>query len=996
MKMNRAVRALCRALVTGCAGVVLGAVSAGAQTTTGSVRGTISGAAGEPVEGAQILARNIDFATERGVVTGANGFYNLAGLRPGRYALTIRRIGFGAQTDTMNVGIGQTISRNYTLSPATAELSTVMVVAAPPAAETRTSEIATNVSEEQIEQLPTASRNFLDLAALAPGTTVSGDRLNSTDKTFSAGAQGPNQVNIFVDGATYKNDILKGGTAGQNTSRGNPFPRSAVQEYRVLTQNYKAEYQKASSAIITATTKSGGPTWEGSVFFEALNEGWVALDTFQLRDRRNNPTGFREPELSRYQYGISGGGPIIDRLRFFGALEIGRQDRSERVNIPPPTPGEFPALDTVNFAQYNGSFPSPFRSTLGFGKLTFLHRDNSTFDLSYSTRLEEDVRDFGGLTTYESAKNFRNTVNTGILKHNFATGAMVNEATFSFQRFQYNPTQRDSSRVNRLFGYGCCAVIGGNTTSQDFKQNRFSLRNDLTYSGFAWAGQHVVKGGANVDFLTYDVLKQNDENPRFIYEPWFGGFATPHRVEFQSGDPNFDDKNTQLGAYIQDDWSPTSRLTLNLGVRWDMETGMMNLDYVTPQNVVDTLRKYEDRLFLTLDEDRYFTDGNDRKRYMGAIQPRVGASYSVDRNGRTTVFGGWGIYVDRHIYDLAAEERFALQHPKYTVFFNQFGQAPTGNQIQFEERYLTEGKAALDELIASQRGANPEIKLLPNDLRPPMSQQFTAGVRQLFGNFAIEAAYTGVRSKNVATFYWANENFVCPVRARGFPDCFVHNDIPGFANVLFLDDQGKTWYDALALKVDRPYQQVDRFGWGAGLAYTLAARYTQGFNDEFSFANAADYPKQRRNDERHRIVSHFITDMPYLWGIQASGILTLGSGQRYDIGFRDTCIRTDPDVATSCTIRSFEAGAGEPERHAFLFAVPRLWAYRNLDLRVRKDFVAVGNNRLGITVDVFNVFNSQNLGCYTSEFNRSSPNFGTAGCVISDARRLQLGTQYDF
>src|SRR5687768_2983800 len=178
MKMNRAVRALCRALITGCAGLVLGTVSAGAQTTTGSVRGTISGAAGEPVEGAQILARNIDFATERGVVTGANGFYNLAGLRPGRYALTIRRIGFGAQTDTMDVGIGQTISRNYTLSPATAELSTVMVVAAPPAAETRTSEIATNVTEEQIEQLPTASRNFLDLAALAPGTTVSGDRLN--------------------------------------------------------------------------------------------------------------------------------------------------------------------------------------------------------------------------------------------------------------------------------------------------------------------------------------------------------------------------------------------------------------------------------------------------------------------------------------------------------------------------------------------------------------------------------------------------------------------------------------------------------------------------------------------------------------------------------------------------------------------------------------------------------------------------------------------------
>ena len=994
MKTNRTLRTLGRAALAGFAGLLLWSPGLVAQTTTGSIRGTITGAAGEPVEGAQILARNIDFATDRGVVTGANGFYNLGGLRPGRYAVTIRRIGFGAQTDTMDVGIGQTILRNYVLSPATAELSTVMVVAAPPAAETRTSEIATNVTEEQIEQLPTASRNFLDLAALAPGTTISGDRLNSTEKTFSAGAQGPNQINIFVDGATYKNDILKGGTAGQNTSRGNPFPRSAVQEYRVLTQNYKAEYQKASSAIITATTKSGGPTWEGSVFFEALNEGWVALDTFQRADRRNNPTGFREPELSRYQYGVSGGGPIVDRLRFYGAVELSRQDRNVRVNIPIPTPGEFPALDSVNFAQYNGEFPSPFRSTLGFGKLTFLHRDNSTFDFSYSTRLEEDVRDFGGFTTYESAKNFRNTVNTAILKHNFATGALVNEATASFQRFQYNPTQRDSSRVNRLFGYGCCAVIGGNTTNQDFKQNRLSLRNDLTYSGFGWMGQHVIKGGGNVDFLSYDVLKQNDENPRFIYEPWFGGFATPHRVEFQSGDPNFDDKNTQLGAYIQDDWSPTSRLTLNLGVRWDMETGMMNLDYVTPQAVVDSLRAYPDALIEPLDEDRYFTDGNDRKRYLGAIQPRIGASYSLDRNGRTTLFGGWGVYIDRHIYDLAAEERFALQHPKYTIFFNQFGQAPTGNQIQFEERYLTEGKAALDELIATQRGANPEIKLLPNDLRPPMSQQFTFGVRQLFGNLALEAAYTGVRSKNVATFYWANKAFTCPTRAFDAPNCREENFIPGFADILLLDDKGRTWYDALALKIDRPYRQVGRFGWGGGLAYTLAERYTQGFNDEFSLFNEEDFPKQRRNDERHRIVSHFISDMPYLWGIQASGVLTLGSGARYDIGDRYGCTSETP--GGPCTVRTFEAGGGEPERHAFILAVPRLWAYRNLDLRVRKDFFAVGNNRVGVTVDVFNVFNFQNLGCYSNQYDRRASNFGTAGCVVSDPRRVQLGTQYDF
>ena len=83
-------------------------------------------------------------------------------------------------------------------------------------------------------------------------------RLDGTGKEFAAGAQPAEQINVFIDGASYKNDIITGGVAGQDASRGNPFPRNAIQEFRVLTQNYKAEYQKSSSAILTATTRSGG------------------------------------------------------------------------------------------------------------------------------------------------------------------------------------------------------------------------------------------------------------------------------------------------------------------------------------------------------------------------------------------------------------------------------------------------------------------------------------------------------------------------------------------------------------------------------------------------------------------------------------------------------------------------------------------------------------------------------------------------------------------
>lgn len=944
--------------------------TADAQTTTGSIRGAVRGTEGNPVTDATIFARSVTAGTERSTVTNSDGYYNLAGLRPDRYAVTVRRIGYSARVDTVAVLIGQALTRDYRLSAATATLDAVVVTAnAGGAVETRTSEIATNVTQQQINNLPTADRNFMGLAVLAPGTSLQNDRLDGQRKTFTAGAQGPEQVNIFIDGATYKNDILKGGVAGQDASRGNPFPRNAVQEFRVLTQNYKAEYQKASSAIITATTKSGGTKWAGDAFFSALTKNWVALDSFQIRDKANNPTGFTKPDYKRYQMGFSGGGPLTSRLRVYGAYEGMRQDRTNRVSITPPTGS--PALDTINFASRNGTFGSPFRSTLVFGKLTFDQSPTSTFDLSFNSRHENDIRNFGGNTSFEAATRFKNDVNTAVLKHVLTRGTWVNEATGSFQHYHYNPTPESPNFIiNRLFGFGCCAEIGSNISEQDFTQKRLSLRNDLTYSGFQGGGQHIIKGGGNIDFVKYDVIKRNSEIPRFVYEPWYFNFAFPEKVVFQSGDPNFKDDNTQIGAYIQDDWTPMRRLTFNLGVRWDYESNMLNRDYVTPRNVVDSLTKYANRLFLPLDQERYFTDGTKRKRFLDAFQPRVGASYSLDEGERTTVFGGWGLYYDRTLFDLTTEERFAQQHPQYEIHFSDPNGPEEAGKIKFDPKYLTQGKPALDALIASRQANTAEVKLLPNDLRPPMSQQFTAGVRQLLGEFAIEAAYTGVRSKHTPTFYWANQNFVCPQRSFSVPDCFQNRQIPGFGTILFLEDKGKTWYDALAVKVDRTYRKIDDFGWGAGLAYTLAKRQTEGFNDDFSQFNSVDFPKQVRNDERHRVVSNFIVDVPYLYGIQFSGLMTFASGTYYDLGGRFD--------------QNFVAGGGKAD------------GYKNVDLRLRKDFLRLDNNRVGITVDLFNAFNNQNLGCYNNTPNTSDPNFGKAGCVISDPRRFQLGTEVSF
>lgn len=271
---------------------VLGAGTAAAQTTTGTIRGYVRDQNGLGLSAADVQARNIATGVLRTTTTNAEGAYVLPGLAPATYDLTARHIGHTPQVRREVVQIGATLLADFALQAGAVEVAGVTVEAAPPSLETRTSEVATNVTSQQIERLPTSSRNFLDLAALAPGLSVTEDRVNGIGfRTFSGTGQSANSSNIFVDGTSLKNDLTGGGVTGQDASRGNPFPRNAIQEYRVITQNFKAEYQKASSSIITATTRSGTNVWSGNVLFGYQNKSLVALDTFQRATRASpSPT----------------------------------------------------------------------------------------------------------------------------------------------------------------------------------------------------------------------------------------------------------------------------------------------------------------------------------------------------------------------------------------------------------------------------------------------------------------------------------------------------------------------------------------------------------------------------------------------------------------------------------------------------------------------------------------------------------------------------------
>jgi|SRR5690348_1736998 len=970
-----------------------------AQTSTGSVRGYVKDSSGTALSGADLEAKNVANGVSRTTQSGSDGAYTFLGLVPGTYDITVRDIGHAPQLRRIAVAVGATMNVSFTLGAGAAvEVQAVTVTAA--AVETRTSEIATNVTPQQVQALPTPSRNFLDLAALAPGVSVTPDFVNlgangTTPRTFSAGAQGPGEVNVFIDGASLKNDLTGGGAsgvAGQDASRGNPFPRNAIQEYRVLTQNFKAEYQNASSAIISATTKSGGNVWSGGAFLNYEDRDFVTLDSISLANQ------VTKPDYSRYLLGLNAGGPLIkDKLFFFGSYEGNVQNRANVINFTLPAPGTFDSLDAKNLGQYNGAFASPFRETLIFGKLNYNVGTHSAAELSLNDRHETDVRDFGGTTAFDVANNYRNNELTGILKYNYFTGPWLNEASATYENFERNPSPATPGLPNQLFRRTTNfsgGDIGSNQSLQDFKQKGFTLRDNLTYTGFHAAGDHVIKGGVSASFLSFDIDKANNETPQFQYGDTISkgdcncaadtnvyAYRVPFQVQLQVGNPLVSTNNTQLGAFLQDDWSPSSRLTLNLGVRWDYETNMMDNKYKTPQDVRDTIGRYDaDTNFLLtpVDTARYFTNGTQRHPFGKAFQPRLGFSYALDDENKTTLFGGWGLYYDRTYFDIAVDEQLKLTRPNYTIFFADSGVAPVNNQVAWNDNYLNR-RAALDSLVtagAASGQALHEVWLIPNDLKMPHSTQWNLGLRHLFGDVLVSAAYVGVRGYDGVVGNWYNikwNNFGTPTSNC----CDFKGNAHGISNVIVFTNNVKTWYDAVQIQITRPYRKVGDRGWGAGLSYTNGKRSVQGNDnpdDELAFPQSVFIPKHPTNDERSRIVANWIVDLPSLANIQFSGLVTLGSGPHYDIGGR-------------FSPNSWVPGGFTPPRHGFILPAD-FWAYRDVDIRLSRDFAQVWRGTTSVTLDVFNVFNFQNFTYFSGN--------PTPTGLLSDGRRMSLGVGYNF
>ena len=329
--------------------------AAEAQTSGANLIGRVTDKNGGPLPGATITVTQKETGFTRSTVSETDGGYRLPSIPVGVYTITIELNGFATVTvEDVRLNVATQREINIEMSPATVE-ETITVTAEAPLVQTEPA-IGTVVSEQQLENLPLNGRQFANLAILAPGTGLAynSDPTKPGQLTVALNGGIGRNVNYVIDGGDNTDDTIGG--ALQN------FNLEAVQEFRIQTQQYKAEYGRSTGGVLTVVTKTGTNDFSGAVW------GFFRDDGLNSKTPREEEAGADKSPYERKQYGLSLGGPIVkDKAHFFATYEKTERDTSYTIDTDPDADG--PASPV--FPQFQGaSIAVPFEDELGTAKAT--------------------------------------------------------------------------------------------------------------------------------------------------------------------------------------------------------------------------------------------------------------------------------------------------------------------------------------------------------------------------------------------------------------------------------------------------------------------------------------------------------------------------------------------------------------------------------------------------------------------------------------------------
>src|SRR5450759_2337859 len=643
-------RLRCLAVLLACLGAAV--VPARAQVL-GVISGAIVDAQGGVLPGVTITLRNTETGATRTLATEADGKYRFAGLQPGRYELKTELSGF-APTDItdLTLNVGAELRRDITMSLSGVQES-VTVTGLSPVVETSKSEVSSVVTQQQIEALPVGDRQAVSLSLLLPGTGADTTRPRRNNANIGAGG-------IAIFSSTFMVD----GTSNMSSKAGEPrqdYPMAAVREFRVNVSQTPAQFGGRTGGVVTIVTKSGTNLFSGDAveFFRDKSLNAMNLFEQQAHDQKGAP----KPDYRRNQFGASFGGPVIkDRLHFFVAAERTVEDQFAIVNTGVP---QF-------YSALEGSYPIGTRNNLWFS------RGDAQFTSQHSVFLRYGWQDSW---TYCEGCGGQNAAFTGddlwlprdswVAGHTWVIGSKVlNELRVQKAiqcHYQGVPGHDDWRTVGSFPAarsqyqtplYTFPSLVWGVNTDLIVFLGFYEARDDMSVS-FDAKGSHNMKfGGAFSNLpLREDVPGTPLGAWRFSTDQPFDG--TPATINNLKNPTQFTAAFPPLTrsmatryseGYMQADWRPRANLTLNLGIRYDIQHGPYNeglsqSDFPKPLPYVDFASR---------------GDGNN-------IQPRLGFAWDLANNGKSVVRGGYGLVYHAIVMTWTVAEITTLKQTSITI-----------------------------------------------------------------------------------------------------------------------------------------------------------------------------------------------------------------------------------------------------------------------------------------------------------------------------------------
>jgi hypothetical protein len=894
-----------------------------AQVTAATVSGTVADSSGGVLTGATVVILNEETGVSRTVPTDATGRYLAPALSLGQYKISASQEGF--QTEVRS-GISLTVGRqaivNFQLQLGSVT-QTVEVTGEAPLVETTRGSLGTLVESQAISELPLNGRDLAQLITLQPGVV---------HFDFERGDLGTGKALIVGGGRATTNVFYMDGTSIESFNQKTPVGASqnflgseGVREFRTETNAYSAQYGRSSGGVFNIVTKSGTNTLHGSAFAYHRNDN---LDASRWED---NKFGQQKREFKRNQYGFSIGGPIVaDRTFYFGTYEALRQrlGRNELSTTFSESIRQDPAID-ARVKPYLALWPLPNGEIHADGRTGDYHFGFSEPTDEHHTqgRVDHRISDrnslFGRFTFLDSANpkvgSFPNDQYTGEARSSFATleettiisPTLLNTVRLGFTRTLYRELDVSppvdpallfapdpSGRIGTLGVTGVTSVgtsgISGTFGSKNII-NSIQLGDDVVFNkghnvykfGFNWLfnqanGWNPGREGISYTFNSID---------NFLYRATPSGFRGP--IIAANKDPFRTFGQDIIGLYFQNDVQLTSRVNLNVGLRYEFITvqkerygrvanfrpgDLTSILQARPEDIVTGNPLYQNPSFRN-------------------FAPRLGFAWDMTGNGKVALRGGFGLFFEQ--LDQVLNRTTSYRMAPFQIEMEGSQNIPFPNIYQLcsnDDPYRPRNALC---------GARPILNIVPFKMRTPYTMQYNLNVqRELFPNTVLTLGFAG--SRGIRLLGIGNLNGYPAEDINGrlvFPANLTARPNPNFDGILYRHPFGNSWYNSAQLSVGHKYA----YGlmWNGSYTFSKTIDITSGSQGGSDFStgtfNESNYYHRHLDkglsvfDARHVVSFNSIYDLPVgpgkmfgsnmtgptnwvLGGWQVGGIVSLRSG----------------------------------------------------------------------------------------------------------------------